>query len=157
MKTRLVACTLSLALAASVAASSAVAQIRVSRQADRCLTAQAMGPGLSATGDLSGAENDSNERIDATGYAWQGRDHFFSIVLRGGQTVTISLVEQGGWDGGLYVFRSCAGINATTVGGLDTTATTPLRFTAPTTGRYLIAVDASRRNTGAGYVLTISR
>ena len=60
MKTRLVACTLSLALAASVAASSAVAQIRVSRQADRCLTAQAMGPGLSATGDLSGAENDSN-------------------------------------------------------------------------------------------------
>lgn len=157
MKTGLAACSLSVALASGLAAPNADAQIRASRRADRCSTAQQVAPGLVVMGDLSGAADDSNERIAATGYAWQGRDQFFSIVLRAGQTVTMTLVEQGGWDGGLYVFTNCASISGSTLGGLDTSPSRPFRFTAPATGRYLIAVDAWRLNTGAGYELTISR
>jgi hypothetical protein len=125
------------------------------RSADRCASAPLIRAPITIRGDLTMATSDSNEMSTATGYAWSGRDHFFAIDAAAGQSFTLTLVDNG-WDGGVYVFRNCAAINATTVAGLDTTSARPLVFVARTTGRYYIAVDAWQPNTGGPYVFTVS-
>lgn len=128
--------------------------IMASPLADHCATAPLIAAPVTITGDLTGAVSDSNEPIAITNYAWLGRDHFFAIDLQAGQPLTLSLIEQG-WDGGVYIFRNCAAIAATTVAGLDTSRTRPLTFTAPAAGRYIIAVDAWQPNTGAAYTFSV--
>jgi hypothetical protein len=123
---------------------------------DRCQDARLVGTPLTLQGDLTTAHDDSNARIDVTGYSWAGRDQFVAIDLAAGQTITLRLDDGGHFDGGLYIFRDCNNIPGTTVGGLDTNPTRPLVFAAPTAGRYIIAIDAWIANTGGPYTLTIT-
>lgn len=127
---------------------------------ETCMTARVITLPTVITGDLSLARDDVNERIERSGYAWEGRDHFFAVFLQAGQTIQIRLNDSinpaNHFDGGVYVFTDCANVNASTLAGLDTSANgPPLVFTAPAPGRYVIAVDAWIENTGGAYQLTV--
>ncbi len=124
--------------------------------ADSCMTAQPLTVPSMISGDLSTASDDSHENITQSGYAWNGRDHFFSLMLMAGQSITVTLNDMGHFDGGAYIFTNCGAIAATTLAGVDTSPSTPLRFTAPAAGRYILAVDAWIANTGGAYTLSIT-
>jgi hypothetical protein len=122
--------------------------------ADLCPTAQPIALPATVAGNLLLATDNSHDRIEVTGYAWAGPDQFFALSLAAGQSVAITLSEQG-FDGGVYLFTDCNNIAGSTVGGADTTPGSPYTFVAPASGRYILAVDAWIANTGGPYTLTV--
>lgn len=109
-----------------------------------------------ASGDLAGKTSALSDRVEVTGYSWTGHDMFYRVEATAGDTLTITLADQG-FDGGIYVFSDCANAIATVVGGADTTSTRPAVVTIPTTGTYFIAVDSWQNATTGTFSLTVNR
>jgi hypothetical protein len=124
--------------------------------ANNCVTAQPIAVGMTVSGDLRTGSAVSNDRIEATGYAWAGPEHYFALTLAAGQQVSITFNDLGRFDGGIYVATSCANITGSVVGGADTSATSPFRFTAPATARYIVVADAWIAGTGGAYTLSVT-
>ena len=123
---------------------------------DHCADARLIAAPATIVGDLTTRTDDSNARIEVTGYAWAGRDDFFAMDLQAGQTVTLALDDHSAFDGGIYVFQNCANIPGTVVGGLDTNVSRPFVFSPPAAGHYIFAVDSWIANTGGPYTLTVT-
>lgn len=122
-------------------------QIAETPSNDRCQDAipiLASGP---VDGDTTWARNDSSYDIgeSCTGYLLGGNDVFYSVGLSAGQTITVTVTPEPGYDVAVYVRESCAagascleGVDAELKGGAEV-----LDFTAPSDGTYLIVVDGA--------------
>lgn len=110
-----------------------------------------------ATGSLAGFTNTIGDRIEVTGYSWSGSDVFYTFDAGAGDVVTITLDDQGTFDGGVYLLRDCANPVASVFAGLDTTPSTPLNTTIVVEGRITLVVDAWAGATAGQYTLTVAK
>ena len=123
---------------------------------DSCRTATAVSIPTTLEGSLEGAQDDSNDRIEQSGYNWSGPDIFYAINLTAGQTISLTLDDHFAFDGGLYIFQNCSDIPGSTVAGRDTVSGGPaMTFTASDSGRYIVAVDSFVAGSTGPFTLAI--
>jgi hypothetical protein len=123
---------------------------------ETCATAALLTLPQTFSGTLNGAANDFQEVIPQTGFAWDGVDQFYAFDLAAGQTLNINLDDFASVDAGWYLFTDCNNIVGTTIAGLDSGNNTEVTtVTAPTAGRYILAVDSWQGATGGSYMLNV--
>lgn len=108
-------------------------------------------------GDTSWAHDESAYPLESlcTGYYLDGNDVFYAIDLEEGESITVTVAPDPGYDAAVYVRESC-GEGAACLAGADAGlkgAQEVLPFTAPADGTYLIVVDGARG--GGGFQLTV--
>jgi hypothetical protein len=131
---------------------------------DSCAKAQALSFSSSGVATVSGTTTTASNSVTLSYPSCipgttSGNDLFYSVNLTAGKTYTIQLVPDKMFDPVLYLFTSCSNPTGTCVKGSAMKGfgyTETIIYAPPTTGTYLIAVDAFGYTTGGAGSFTLT-